>query len=81
MTQMNADEVFAIAMSSKHRKGYPSETHVSGGAQIGPRRQRGYSREGRLLVVNFVQRGEIIRIINARQADRHERNRHEEENL
>jgi uncharacterized DUF497 family protein len=41
----------------------------------------GYSREGRLLVVSFVQRGEILRIINARSVDTRERKRHEEENL
>ena len=29
----------------------------------------GYSSEGRLLVVSFVQRGEILRIINARRVD------------
>jgi uncharacterized DUF497 family protein len=40
----------------------------------------GYSRQGRLLVVSFVQRGEIIRIINARRVDAHERKRHEEKN-
>ncbi len=38
----------------------------------------GYSREGRLLVVSFVQRGEILRIINARRVDARERKRHEE---
>lgn len=40
----------------------------------------GYSREGRLLVVSFVQRGEILRIINARRVDARERKHHEEEN-
>ena len=40
----------------------------------------GYSVEGRLLVSSFVQRGESIRIINARTADARERKRHEEEN-
>ena len=40
----------------------------------------GYSREGRLLLVSFVKRGEIIRIISARQVDASERKRHEEEN-
>jgi uncharacterized DUF497 family protein len=38
----------------------------------------GYSRGGRLLVVSFVQRGEIIRIISARRVDARERKRHEE---
>ena len=37
----------------------------------------GYSLEGRLLVSSFVQRGETIRIINARTADPRERRRHE----
>jgi uncharacterized DUF497 family protein len=40
----------------------------------------GYSRKGRLLVVSFVQRGETIRIISARQVDARERKRHEEKN-
>jgi uncharacterized DUF497 family protein len=40
----------------------------------------GYSREGRLLVVSFVQRGETLRIISARRVDARERRRHEEEN-
>jgi uncharacterized DUF497 family protein len=40
----------------------------------------GYSRQGRLLVVSFVQRGEIIRMISARRVDAHERKRHEEKN-
>ena len=40
----------------------------------------GYSREGRLLVVSFVQRGETLRIISARRVDARERKRHEEEN-
>lgn len=40
----------------------------------------GYSQEGRLLVVSFVQKEEIIRIISARRADTAERKRHEEEN-
>jgi uncharacterized DUF497 family protein len=39
----------------------------------------GYSVRGRLLVSSFVQRGERIRIINARTADPRERRRHEEE--
>jgi len=37
----------------------------------------GYSCQGRLLVVSFVQREEIIRIISARQVDARERKRHE----
>ncbi|HEX9459126.1 MAG TPA: BrnT family toxin [Thermoanaerobaculia bacterium] len=40
----------------------------------------GYSREWRLLVVSFVERGEILRIISARQVDARERKRYEEEN-
>lgn len=40
----------------------------------------GYSVERRLLVSSFVQRGETIRIINARTADPRECRRHEEEN-
>jgi uncharacterized DUF497 family protein len=39
----------------------------------------GYSVEGRLLVSSFVQRGEVIRIINARTADPRECRRHEKE--
>ncbi|HEV7571563.1 MAG TPA: BrnT family toxin [Thermoanaerobaculia bacterium] len=38
----------------------------------------GYSRQGRLLVVSFVERGETLRIINARPVDARERKRHEE---
>ncbi len=40
----------------------------------------GYSGEGRLLVVSFVQRGDVLRIISARRVDAHERKRHEEKN-
>ncbi len=40
----------------------------------------GYSVEGRLLVSSFVQRGDTIRIINARTADPRECRRHEEKN-
>jgi uncharacterized DUF497 family protein len=40
----------------------------------------GYSRQGRLLMVSFVQREETIRLISARRAEARERNRHEEEN-
>jgi uncharacterized protein len=40
----------------------------------------GYSRQGRLLIVSFVERGEILRIISARPVDAHERKRHEEKN-
>jgi uncharacterized DUF497 family protein len=39
----------------------------------------GYSRLGRLLLVNFVARGERVRIISARETDRDERRRHEED--
>jgi hypothetical protein len=38
----------------------------------------GYSRQGRLLVVSFVERGETIPIISARLVDARERKRHEE---
>jgi uncharacterized DUF497 family protein len=40
----------------------------------------GYSRQGRLLMVSFVQREETIRLISARRAEARERKRHEEEN-
>lgn len=39
----------------------------------------GMSRLGRLLVVAHVERGDIVRIINARLASRRERNVYEEE--
>jgi uncharacterized protein len=39
------------------------------------------SAAGRLLLVSFVQRGETIRIISARTADKQERRRYEEEIL
>jgi uncharacterized DUF497 family protein len=38
----------------------------------------GYSRQGRLLIVSFVERGETLRLISARRVDAHERKRHEE---
>lgn len=38
----------------------------------------GYSSQGRLLVVSFVEREEILRIISARPVDARERKRHEE---
>jgi uncharacterized protein len=38
----------------------------------------GYSRQGRLLVVSFVEREETLRIISARPVDARERKRHEE---
>ena len=41
----------------------------------------GYSGRGRLLVVSFVERNDVIRIISAREADPSERERHEEETL
>src|SRR3954451_22733847 len=40
----------------------------------------GYSRQGRLLMVSFVQREETLRLISARRAEARERKRHEEEN-
>lgn len=40
----------------------------------------GHSEAGRLLLVSFTQRGEAIRIINARPATRPERKYYEEEN-
>lgn len=40
----------------------------------------GHSEAGRLLLVSFTQRGEAIRIINARPATRSERKHYEEEN-
>ncbi|MFA6472448.1 MAG: BrnT family toxin [Candidatus Latescibacterota bacterium] len=39
----------------------------------------GYSSRGRLLIVSYTERGEIIRIISARKASTNERKRHEEE--
>jgi len=39
----------------------------------------GYSRAGRLLLVSFVERADVIRVISARRADPSERRRHEEE--
>lgn len=39
----------------------------------------GYSRQGRLLMVSFVQRDDTLRIISARRAETRERKRHEEE--
>jgi uncharacterized DUF497 family protein len=41
----------------------------------------GHSSVGRLLVVSFVERGGIIRIISARHADKEERKRYEEDVL
>jgi uncharacterized DUF497 family protein len=41
----------------------------------------GQSRAGRLLLVSFTERGDIIRIISARQPDNAERKRYEEEIL
>jgi uncharacterized DUF497 family protein len=38
----------------------------------------GYSRAARLLLVSFIEREEIIRIISARATDARERKRHEE---
>ncbi|MEA1998199.1 MAG: BrnT family toxin [Euryarchaeota archaeon] len=37
----------------------------------------GFSSRNRLLVVGYTERGEILRIINARPATAHERKRHE----
>ncbi len=37
----------------------------------------GFSSRDRLLVVGYTERGEILRIINARPATAHERKRHE----
>ena len=39
----------------------------------------GYSHSGRLLLVCFTERGDEIRIINARKPDKDERLQHEEE--
>jgi uncharacterized DUF497 family protein len=39
----------------------------------------GYSRSGWLLLVGFTERGDEIRIINARKPDKDERRHHEEE--
>ncbi len=39
----------------------------------------GQSAAGRLLLVSFVQRGQTIRIISARKANKQERRRYEEE--
>jgi uncharacterized DUF497 family protein len=41
----------------------------------------GYSAAGRLLIVSFVQRGQVLRIISARRVDSRERKHHEEENF
>jgi uncharacterized DUF497 family protein len=41
----------------------------------------GYSSAGRLLLVCFTERGDEIRIINARKPDKDERRTHEEESL
>ena len=38
----------------------------------------GHSLSGRLLLVSFVERGEVTRLISARQADARERRKHEE---
>jgi uncharacterized DUF497 family protein len=38
----------------------------------------GHSTSGRLLLVCFTERGEVVRIINARSADRYERRDYEE---
>ena len=38
----------------------------------------GYATSNRLLLVSFTERGDTVRIINARQADRHERRDYEE---
>jgi len=40
----------------------------------------GHSRAGRLLLVSFTERGNIVRIISARPLDLDERKRYEEEN-
>jgi len=40
----------------------------------------GYSRQGRLLMVSFVQREEVLRLISARRVEARERKRHEEKN-
>ncbi|MCK5507507.1 MAG: BrnT family toxin [Desulfobacterales bacterium] len=37
----------------------------------------GFSSRGRLLVVGYTERGEALRIINARPATAHERKKHE----
>ena len=39
----------------------------------------GFSASGRLLLVSFTERGDVIRIINARLANARERRKHEEE--
>jgi uncharacterized protein len=39
----------------------------------------GYSANGRLLLVSFTERGDTVRIINARAANLRERRRHEED--
>jgi uncharacterized DUF497 family protein len=41
----------------------------------------GQSRNGRLLLVSFTERGVSVRIISARIPDRDERKRYEEENI
>ena len=40
----------------------------------------GYSRQGRLLMVSFVQREKVLRLISARRVEARERKRHEEKN-
>jgi len=39
----------------------------------------GHSAKGRLLLVSFVERGDSVRIISAREADKEERKRYEED--
>lgn len=48
---------------------------------VGERREiiTGYSSSGQLLLVCFTERGDEIRIINARKPDKAERRHHEEE--
>ncbi len=41
----------------------------------------GHSGKGRLLLVSFVERGDSVRIISAREADKEERKRYEEDIL
>jgi uncharacterized protein len=41
----------------------------------------GHSSRGRLLLVSFVERGDSVRIISAREADKEERKRYEEDIL
>src|SRR5258708_6040778 len=39
----------------------------------------GHSGKGRLLLISFVERGDSVRIISAREADKEERKRYEED--